>query len=80
MKNLEILLESLKTCLAPGGVAGIISFHSLEDRQVKMAFRQWALMGEVEVLTPKPLTADAEESGINPRSRSAKLRVVKRIK
>ncbi|HHH75719.1 MAG TPA: 16S rRNA (cytosine(1402)-N(4))-methyltransferase RsmH [Phycisphaerae bacterium] len=79
MKNLDVLLESLKTCLAPGGVAGIISFHSLEDRRVKMAFRQWALAGTAEVLTPKPITADAAESGENPRSRSAKLRVVKRL-
>jgi 16S rRNA (cytosine1402-N4)-methyltransferase len=68
---LERLLASLPECLKPGGRAAIISFHSLEDRLVKRAFRQRELFEE---LTRKPIQASAEETARNPRSRSAKLR------
>src|SRR5262245_32270960 len=74
LKALERLLEALPECLKPGGRAAIISFHSLEDRQVKQAFRdreQW------EELTRKPVTAGDEETATNPRSRSAKLRAAR---
>jgi len=51
-----------------------ISFHSLEDRIVKDAFREGKASGTWTVLTPKPVTASEEEIRSNPRSRSAKLR------
>lgn len=69
---LERFLHELPRCLRPGGRAAVISFHSLEDRLVKQAFRQRKLWQE---LTRKPVTASAEEARNNPRARSAKLRV-----
>lgn len=68
------LLEALPHCLSRGGRAAIISFHSLEDRIVKWAFRESTTW---EVLTKKPVEASDEEVSINPRSRSAKLRAAK---
>lgn len=71
---LEDMLRQLPGWLAPGGVAAIISFHSLEDRLVKQAFAR----GEVwERVTRKPVMATEEEVQANPRSRSAKLRVAR---
>jgi 16S rRNA (cytosine1402-N4)-methyltransferase len=72
---LDGLLSALPSCVKPGGRAAIISFHSLEDRQVKQAFRDkhtW------EVLTKKPVQAGQEEMRQNPRARSAKLRAAQR--
>lgn len=66
----------LANCLAPGGIVVIISFHSLEDRQVKQAFRESALWHN---LTPKPVSATPQEQRSNPRSRSAKLRAARRL-
>jgi 16S rRNA (cytosine1402-N4)-methyltransferase len=57
----------------------VISFHSLEDRQVKDALRDGARVGRYEVLTKKPVTATEEEIAANPRSRSAKLRAAIKI-
>ena len=61
--------------LSPGGRAAVISFHSLEDRRVKWAFKTDP---RLTVLTKKPVTATAQEAAVNPRARSAKLRVVER--
>jgi 16S rRNA (cytosine1402-N4)-methyltransferase len=72
---LERLLAALPGCVRPGGRVAIISFHSLEDRRVKQAFRVRAIW---EVLTPKPVQAAEEELRGNPRSRSAKLRSARR--
>jgi 16S rRNA (cytosine1402-N4)-methyltransferase len=69
---LERLLKVLPDCLKPGGKAAIISFHSLEDRLVKRAFRQREIFEE---LTRKPRIAGESEICHNPRARSAKLRV-----
>jgi 16S rRNA (cytosine1402-N4)-methyltransferase len=68
---LERLLAALPYCLKPGGRAVLISFHSLEDRLVKRAFRDRQLWQE---LTKKPVQAEPGEARSNPRARSAKLR------
>ncbi len=72
---LESALGSLPDCLLPGGRLAIISFHSLEDRLVKNAFRD---EDRLTVLTRKPIVASEAESTKNPRARSAKLRVAER--
>jgi 16S rRNA (cytosine1402-N4)-methyltransferase len=74
LEELETLLAVLPSILEPGGVAAILSFHSLEDRLAKQAFhdrRVW------EVLWKKPLGASEEECSLNVRSRSAKLRAAR---
>ena len=72
---LDRLLHQAPDWLVPGGLIGVISFHSLEDRRVKTAF----LSDErLQRITRKPLVASPEEEEANPRSRSAKLRVAQR--
>lgn len=69
--------------LAPGGRLGIISFHSLEDRIVKDAFRDLAgdrFDAELRNISKRPIVADEQELVFNPRSRSSKLRVVSKPK
>ena len=78
LDELKALLESAPRLLKPGGRLVVISFHSLEDRLVKDAFRGGAQAGIYEVLTRKPLTAEQEEMDRNPRSRSAKLRTAEK--
>jgi 16S rRNA (cytosine1402-N4)-methyltransferase len=73
---LERLLQRAPDWLAPGGVLAIISFHSLEDRLVKRAF---LADGRLERISRRPLVADAAEAERNPRSRSAKLRLARRL-
>jgi 16S rRNA (cytosine1402-N4)-methyltransferase len=75
LEHLEAALEHLADWLKPGGRAAVISFHSLEDRRVKHAFRDDP---RLTVLTKKPVMATAEERAVNPRARSAKLRVAER--
>lgn len=74
--SLDGLLEGLPGLLNPGGRAAIISFHSLEDRRVKRAYLALRQEREYELLTRKPVTADEQETDDNPRSRSAKMRVI----
>ncbi len=73
---LDTALKRLPDCLAPGGRMAIISFHSLEDRRVKQAFRSDP---RLEVLSKRPLLPTETEIDENPRSRSAKLRVAQRV-
>jgi 16S rRNA (cytosine1402-N4)-methyltransferase len=75
LKSLEIALRRLPDCLRPGGRLAVISFHSLEDRPVKEAFRNDP---RLTALTRKPITPSNVETAANPRSRSAKLRVAVR--
>jgi 16S rRNA (cytosine1402-N4)-methyltransferase len=79
LDDLRVLLNSAPQLLKPGGRVVIISFHSLEDRIVKDAFRDGAKQSHFRLLTKKPVTASAEEIDRNPRSRSAKLRAAERI-
>jgi 16S rRNA (cytosine1402-N4)-methyltransferase len=87
-------LEAFARRLHGGGRLGVITFHSLEDRIVKTFFKtrgmEWIDRPEwpaprrnpdfqFRLVTPKPVVATAEEQSRNPRSRSAKLRVVERI-
>ena len=72
------LLEKAPRCLNPGGRLAAISFHSLEDRLVKRAFQQGRADGLYEIATTKPVVAGEDERRMNPRSRSAKLRVAVR--
>ncbi|HEU5342210.1 16S rRNA (cytosine(1402)-N(4))-methyltransferase RsmH [Edaphobacter sp.] len=76
--EIQSLLKCAGSLLKPGGRLVLISFHSLEDRLVKDAFREGAKRGELEVLTKKPVVAGEEEERTNPRSRSAKLRAAEK--
>ena len=77
LKSLETALRRIPECLVPGGKIAVISFHSLEDRQVKTAFRD---DDRYEVLTKKPVRPTEKEIAGNPRARSAKLRIAKRTR
>ncbi len=72
-------LENAWDILEKDGRIVTITFHSLEDRIVKNFFRDKAKEGIAQVLTKKPITPTREEIKINPRSRSAKLRILKKI-
>ncbi len=65
--------------LRPGGRLVIISFHSLEDRIVKDAFREGVRTGRYRLLTKKPVSPGEDEVQHNPRSRSAKLRAAEKL-
>lgn len=83
-RELEVLTETIAQLiplLKIGGRLAIISFHSLEDRIVKNVFRDASQLDQltVEVLTKKPILPSNEEIIANPRSRSAKLRVIERV-
>ena len=77
--SLKKLLEDSLEVLSPQGRLAIISFHSLEDRIVKQFFKQKIDEGQVERITKKPIVASREEIEHNPRSRSAKLRIIEKI-
>lgn len=89
---LKELLQQIPTLLKPGGRAAIITFHSLEDRLVKIFFRQGTFelvddnpfvmtekVSELKMITKKPIEASEKEMTQNPRARSAKLRVAEKI-
>lgn len=78
MDNLARLLEVGPKRLKSGGRMAVISFHSMEDRAVKQAYRFAEQTGLLKVVTKKPLCPSETEIAANPRSRSAKLRVAER--
>jgi 16S rRNA (cytosine1402-N4)-methyltransferase len=91
MGALKELLISAQEVLKPGGRIAVISYHSLEDRLVKRYFKSGNFEGDAdtdlfgrrkekwEVITQRPIEPDDEEQRINPRSRSAKLRVAEKL-
>ena len=79
LENLKTFLSSFQNYLNKNGVVEIISYHSLEDRMVKKRFLELEREGVIKVLTKKPITPQEEEIEDNIRSRSAKLRVAKKI-
>jgi 16S rRNA (cytosine1402-N4)-methyltransferase len=89
---LKEMLQQIPSLLKPGGRAAIITFHSLEDRLVKIFFRRGSFdepeehpfintetVNDLKIITKKPILPAEEEMKQNPRSRSAKLRVAERI-
>ncbi len=76
LENLKRFLEHAPDCLKPRGRLVIISFHSLEDRLVKKAFKNDP---RLKALFKKPITPSQEEIRRNPRARSAKLRVAEKL-
>lgn len=79
LSNLEQVIQKGFNRLRVGGLMAIITFHSLEDRIVKKAFIELKLKGYVSVITKKPMIPTALEVKLNPRSRSAKLRLIEKI-
>ena len=94
LEELQEFLDRIVDYLTPGGRVVVISFHSLEDRLVKRAFRREASgclcpprqpyctcghSPRLRILTKKPLVPTPEESAANPRARSAKLRAAERL-
>ncbi|HXV62960.1 MAG TPA: 16S rRNA (cytosine(1402)-N(4))-methyltransferase RsmH [Vicinamibacteria bacterium] len=81
LRALDSLLREGPERLAAGGRLIVVSYHSLEDRAVKRAFRERARPAgsAYRILTKKPVIAGAEEVDENPRARSAKLRVLERV-
>lgn len=90
--SLEIALKKALSLLAPGGRMGVLSFHSLEDRIVKNIFRSAArparskreakaqgIESMFHLLTKKPLVPTEQETRVNPRARSAKLRFIEKL-
>ena len=94
LENLELFLESCWKYLVQGGRIGVVSYHSLEDRIVKQAFRQrenpcicprdfpecrCGKVADVKILTKRPVYPSEEEITRNSRARSAKLRVAEKL-
>ncbi|MFH0753168.1 MAG: 16S rRNA (cytosine(1402)-N(4))-methyltransferase RsmH [Candidatus Omnitrophota bacterium] len=80
-RELDVLPEALAlafSSLKPGGRMAVISFHSLEDRIVKAAFKTLSRQGDAVLMTKKPLIPAETEAADNPRARSAKLRALER--
>jgi len=79
LSNLEQVIQKGFSRLSVGGRMAIISFHSLEDRIVKKAFIDLKQKGLANVITKKPIIPSPNEVKSNPRSRSAKLRLIEKI-
>ena len=84
LESLELALPQAVELLEPGGRIAVISFHSLEDRIVKLFFRAESGYGgseqnRLQIITKKPIEASPDEARTNPRSRSAKLRIAERV-
>jgi len=79
LEELEQFLRRVPTAIKLGGRVVVLSYHSLEDRLVKQAFRAGAAAGTLRILTRKPARPVAAEIRANPRARSAKLRAAEKV-
>ncbi|MBI4920027.1 16S rRNA (cytosine(1402)-N(4))-methyltransferase RsmH [Candidatus Azambacteria bacterium] len=79
LAEIEKALADIPKILSGGGRAAFISFHSLEDRLVKNWSKDLSKENIIKILNKKPVVASAEEIKINPKSRSAKLRVIEKL-
>ncbi len=79
LEGIDETLVDAANCLAAGGTLAVLSYHSGEDRQAKRAFKELTATSEFQDLFKKPKQPSAEEILRNPRSRSAKLRAIRRI-
>lgn len=79
LESLDIALTKIVPYLKPQGRICVISFHSLEDRIVKNKFRFFAQSGQLDLVLKKPLQVSLHEEEVNPRSRSARLRVAEKL-
>jgi 16S rRNA (cytosine1402-N4)-methyltransferase len=80
--ELGALTDGIKAGIAslnPHGRLAVITFHSIEDREVKHLFKEYEKRELVRIITKKPITASREECLNNPPSRSAKLRILERV-
>ena len=75
---LDRFLDHFDPFLASGGRLGFLSYHSLEDRRVKVAFRERHQRGDYQQSTSRPVRPSEEEVRVNPRARSARLRVLRK--
>jgi 16S rRNA (cytosine1402-N4)-methyltransferase len=78
LEALTGFLDTAPELLAPSGTLAVITFHSGEDRLVKQAFKRWAATGRFQMMHKSVLRPGFEEVQRNPRSRSAKLRALRR--
>lgn len=79
LEELKAFLDQAPAWLEPGGRLVILSYHSLEDRLVKQHFQEWERSGLCRRLTKKPLRPTAEEVRVNPRARTARLRIAEKL-
>jgi 16S rRNA (cytosine1402-N4)-methyltransferase len=79
LDHVDEFLARIPACMQTGGRVAAISFHSLEDRRVKRAFAALVKEKRARLITKKPIVPAAREIAQNPRSRSAKLRVIEFI-
>ncbi|HXR09467.1 MAG TPA: 16S rRNA (cytosine(1402)-N(4))-methyltransferase, partial [Candidatus Acidoferrales bacterium] len=79
MEELGQFLSRVPATLSPGGRWVMLSYHSLEDRQVKQCFQRLAHEGALKILTKKVIQASDAEIAANPRARSVKMRAAEKI-
>jgi len=80
MESLATALEEIPLLLNPHGRFCVVSYHSLEDRQVKLSFRQRQNTSQAwKIVTPRPIRPSTEELRANPRARSARMRAIEAL-